>query len=112
MSRYYNKRVLNNSSEYYAPLRKKRNAKIIRQSDTPILYNPGVMDRASVLSTTHIWKYGDRFYTMAQKYYGDVRYWWVIAWYNGAPTEAHMDPGDLIEITVNIEDALKVLGVA
>jgi len=49
---------------------------------------------------------------MANQYYGDVRFWWIIAWYNGAPTEANLKVGDAIEIPLNIEDALRVLGVA
>jgi len=112
MGRYNRKRILNNTSEYYEPLRKSRKVKIIRHYETPILYNPGVGARSSLVTTSHIWTHGDRFYNMAYKYYGDVRYWWVIAWYNGAPTEAHMDPGDVIQIPVNIENALKLLGAS
>ena len=112
MSRYSKDRILNNSSEYYEPLRKKRGVKSIEQYATPILYNPGVLDRAMLMSTTHVWTYGDRFYNLAHQFYGDSRYWWVIAWYNAAPTEAHMDPGDLIEIPINIEEALLMLGAS
>jgi hypothetical protein len=35
----------------------------------------------------------------------------VIAWYNGYPTEADIKKGALIDIPVNLEDALRVLGL-
>ena len=109
MARYSKYTVLNNSSEYYSPIRRgKRN---IRHYETPRFHNPGVMVRSMVASTTHIWSYGDRLYNLANQYYGDPRLWWVIAWYNGTPTEAHLIPGEPIEIPINIEQAIGALGV-
>jgi len=61
------------------------------------------------LTTTHVWKYGDRFYNLAQKYYKDPRYWWVIAWWNSYPTEASVRKGTKLLIPVNITDALRIL---
>ena len=110
MPRYKNSRILTNSSKYYAPLRKSRNMRAIRHYETPILYNPDAIDRFNTTTEAHIWSYGDRFYKLADQYYGDVRFWWVIAWYNGTPTEADINNGDLIEIPLNIQEALRVLG--
>ena len=73
------------------------------------MYNPDVEDRVSVTTDTHIWSYGDRYYKLADKYYGDSKYWWVIAWYNGYPTEATIEIGNVIEIPVNLEDALEIM---
>ena len=109
MARYSKYTVLNNSSEYYSPIR--RGKKNIRHYETPRFINPGVGVRTAVASTTYIWKYGDRLYNLADQYYGDARFWWVIAWYNGTPTEAHLTPGVPIEIPINIEQAIKALGV-
>jgi nucleoid-associated protein YgaU len=109
MPRYNKTRILKNSNEYYKSLIRSRNVKIIRQYATPILYNPTVADRRKVKTTSHIWKYGDRLYKLAHQFYGDERYWWVIAWYNGYPTEAHIDTGRIIYIPLNIEQALKAL---
>tara|TARA_R100001163_G_C5060958_1_gene197849 strand:+ start:1490 stop:1828 length:339 start_codon:yes stop_codon:yes gene_type:complete len=112
MSRYRNKRTLVNSSEYYKFLRKKRNnAKLIRHFATPIIKHPSVSMRASIVTSPHMWRYGDRFYKLANDFYNDPNYWWVIAWYNGLPTEADINFGDVIEIPVKIEDALRVLGI-
>ena len=54
-------------------------------------------------SVQHIWKTGDRYYKLAAKYYGEPTYWWVIALYNKAPTEAHLQLGDVIDIPVPLE---------
>ena len=110
-SRYTKTQKLSNNSEYYSFLRKKRHVRNIVQYATPKLYNPSPSARASLVVDTHIWKYGDRFYNLASQYYGDVRYWWVIAWYNAYPTEAHLKPGMVIQIPVNLQATLEILGV-
>ena len=84
---------------------------MIQHYETPIMHNPSVPERAVIQTTSFLWKYGSRFYNLAQRFYGDPEYWWVIAWYNGAPTEAHLKPGDVIYIPINIEEAFAVLGV-
>lgn len=76
---------------------------------TPKLYNPTARDRATVKTTKHLWKYGDRLYKLAYQYYGDENFWWVIAWYNGYPTEAHIKTGSILWVPLNIEAALRVL---
>ena len=54
----------------------------------------------------HIWMSGDHFYKLAQKHYGDPKLWWIIAWYNTRPTEAHVKVGDLIRIPIPLEKVL------
>jgi nucleoid-associated protein YgaU len=106
MGRYNDTRIVRNNSEYYEPLRKGRNEKQIRQYVTPVLNNPG---RATLKKDVHLWKYGDRLYKLAHQYYGDVNFWWVIAWYNGYPTEAHIAVGSRLSIPLDLSAALKVL---
>jgi hypothetical protein len=72
-TRYDKYRILNNASEYYEPLRKSRGLKNIRHYETPYLENPSVSARMRTPATSHIWKYGDRFYKLADQYYNDVR---------------------------------------
>ena len=108
-SRYSPNTIFDNESDFYAPLRKTRNTNVIRQYPTQALRNPGVLVRSVIATNSHMWKYGHRFYNLANAYYGDRRYWWVIAWYNGVPTEAHLRPGDVIEIPVDIQAAIKIL---
>ena len=111
MPRYTRDRILTNASEYYAPLRKSRGLKAIRHYETPVLRHPSLLDRALLNTTSHIWKTGDRFYKLADKYYGDANYWWVIAWYTGYPTEATIKSGDPIQIPLNLESTLFALGM-
>ena len=35
---------------------------------------------------------------LSQQYYGNSEYWWVIGLFNGKPTDAHMEMGDIIKI--------------
>ena len=110
MPRYTNTKIFNNNEEFYKFLRKKRNSpKNIRRFETQIMHNPTVAERASITTVNHIWKYGDRYYKLASKYYGQPNYWWIIAWYNGLPTEATVQPGDVLAIPTNLEEALSIL---
>ena len=112
MSRYNNYRILNNSNEYYRKLRQERNnIKNIRQYETPILRHPSIAERANMETTQIIWSTGDRLYKLAQQYYNDVTLWWIIAWYNGYPTEASIENGAMIEIPLDLEEISRVLGV-
>jgi len=110
-TRYNKARRLTNNSEYYAPLRKSRDKKAIVHHATRKIKNPTVQERRAVKITTRLWKYGDRLYDLSHKFYGDPRYWWVIAWWNGYGVEADIKNGATLYIPINIEEALKVLGV-
>tara|TARA_Y100001938_G_scaffold69128_1_gene95925 strand:+ start:395 stop:733 length:339 start_codon:yes stop_codon:yes gene_type:complete len=110
-SRYNKSRKIFNNTEYYEPLRKSRDLKEVEQYATFPLANPTVSQRASTVTNTHIWKYGDRLYNLAHQYYGDTRYWWVIAWWNGYCMESQIKTGAVIYIPLNLEEALPALGV-
>ena len=105
-SRYSKYKIINNNSEL---LCEKRGVKNIRQYETPYIYNPTVSDRASLRTTNYLWKYGDRFYQLAEQYYHSPTFWWVIALYNGYMTEGDIKPGDVIAIPLNLEEALLTL---
>jgi nucleoid-associated protein YgaU len=55
-----------------------------------------------------IWGTGDKYWKLAQKFYGDPKYWWVIAWYNQKPTEAHVELGDIIFVPLPLERILTI----
>tara|TARA_R110002020_G_scaffold9035_11_gene36195 strand:- start:7718 stop:8056 length:339 start_codon:yes stop_codon:yes gene_type:complete len=109
MGRYAKYKIFTNKSDYYSFLRKERGVKKIRQYETPIMYHPTVSERAALKTTKHVWKYGDRFYQLANEYYNDVTFWWVIAWFNGYPTEGAVRTGAMITIPLNLEEALQTL---
>ena len=103
--------IIDNDSEHYKELYERRGLKKISHHPTPKFRHPTAAERASVNTTGHIWAYGDRFYKLAQQYYGDVRYWWVIAWWNGQPTEVSIETGDFLDIPIDLVTALEILGV-
>ena len=109
--RYRNTLTRENESDYYSSLRKKRGVNKITHHKTPVLRNPTVADRIRISSIPHIWSYGDRLYKLADQYYGDSRYWWVIAWWNGYALEADITTGTKLKIPLSIEQALNALGV-
>ena len=112
MSRYNKFKKLSNHDSFYDFLRKERNGvKSITHYETPILYNPSIVDRMNLNTTTHIWAVGDRYYRLADQYYGDPKLWWIIAWYNGRPTEADCFPGDLLSIPLDAEAVMALLGI-
>ena len=73
---------------------------------TPIMSKITPRQRSSLTKTSHIWKTGDRFYKLAHQAYGDPALWWIIAWYNGTPTESHVKPGWTIFIPFPVERVL------
>jgi hypothetical protein len=75
------------------------------------MHHPTIRQRIAVTTEPHIWSVGDHFYKLAHKYYDDSRYWWVIAWYNGYPTEGDIKKGAVIDIPIDLADALTVLGL-
>jgi len=111
MSRYNRYSPITNDSDFYEFLKKKRGLKKVQQFETPTMFHPDAWMRAAIVTDPLIWQYGDHFYKIAHQYYGDASFWWVIAWYNGYPTEAHIPFGALIDIPVNLDEALRVLGL-
>jgi hypothetical protein len=103
--------IIQNDIDFYKELRKNRNVKNLSHYATPIFRHPTVDERSRINAAGYVWAYGDRFYKLAHQYYGDVRYWWVIAWWNGYPTEANIQTGDFLDIPLDLNAALDVLGV-
>jgi len=110
-SRYNKARIQTNNSDYYEPIRKSRGSKSIVHQATRPMVNPTVAQRASIRTTYHTWKYGDRLYVLANNYYGDSRYWWVIAWWNGYNMESQIKTGKVLAIPLNLEETLRILDV-
>lgn len=62
----------------------------------------------SLTSDTYIWKSNDKYWKLSAKYYGDPKYWWIIAWYNKKPIESMNNVGDQILIPFPLD---KILGM-
>jgi hypothetical protein len=103
-----NKRIIRiNDDEMYDEIFEERDVKQIRQYMTAEIGYPTTAQKLSLNSVNHIWKLGDRFYKLSYEHYGDSRFWWVIAWYNMKPTEAHVKIGDVLAIPFPLERAMR-----
>ena len=113
VSRFNNRKVLNNSNSSYAlsDILKKRGIRTIEQFLTARLNYPDINEIANLQVATEVWTVGTKYFKLAKKYYGSEEYWWVIAWYNGYPTEFDVRKGDILTIPLNLEKALIALGV-
>ena len=108
--RYQNIRVITNDSELYDQIFEQKNVDFIRQHETVTIDTIPDEWRETLTETFLVWKNGDRMYKLAAKYYGDPRYWWVIAQYNKRPTDSHFSNGDLVVVPSPLQDVLNMMG--
>jgi nucleoid-associated protein YgaU len=85
------------------------NSKIVEQYSTPVNVRLTDAQRRTITEVNHIWKTGDRYYKLAERYYGRPQYWWAIALYNNKPTEGHIKLGDTIRVPLPLEKYLRYL---
>lgn len=109
--RYDNKipRILSN--EKYKEYFEKIGVPFVEIYPTPILAYPTPEQISKLKTQKHIWKDGDRLWSLAHKFYQDPKMWWVIAWMNQKPTEAHFSIGDIVYIPGPLEKVLEYLKV-
>lgn len=109
INRYRSRNIVKNNMNLYSETFRNRNVKYIYQYTTPNFsyINPENFDQLNY--STHIWKEGDRFYKLAEKYYGDAQDWWVIARFNLKPTESHVQLGEELLIPFPLQKVLDYL---
>ena len=105
-NRYRNRRVVKNNRNLYNDFFAERNINHISQYDTPKIPYLDVDVRTKCSSVTHLWRLGDRYYKLADRYYDDPTYWWVIAWYNQRPLETDINIGGVVHIPLPLDDVL------
>jgi hypothetical protein len=109
MNRYGKIPVVSNNNELYKTLLRNRNIKLINQYGT-IAYNyPTAEQLQEIDFDTYIWKSGDRYWKLAQQYYSDPSYWWVIGFINKRPIDSDLEIGESIYIPRNIEDIMSLI---
>jgi len=104
--RYVNRITKINNNEFYSEFFEDRGVNYIEQYDTPILQYPTPRQISNLDLTYHLWKVGDRYYKLAHEFYGDSKWWWVIAWFNKKPTESHLSKGQTVIIPRPLEKVL------
>ena len=101
--------IIRNNEELYKEQFRTRGVKFIDHYSTAKLNHPEMEDMLDISTLNHVWSVGDRYSKLADKYYGDPRVWWVIAWFNQLPTEAHVSIGRTIRIPLPLENIMMVL---
>tara|TARA_R100000008_G_C3457847_1_gene102623 strand:+ start:39 stop:371 length:333 start_codon:yes stop_codon:yes gene_type:complete len=108
--RYDEREIINNGNTNYNKLFEKRKLKFIRHYRAGVLKYPTSAQIADIVTATHIWSVGSKYYKLADHFYNDPELWWVIAWFNKAPTESHLTIGDYVEIPVSLDQILRIYG--
>jgi len=112
MDRYKTSRIKVNDSLLYKKLRARRGIPgALTQYATNRKRRPDVEEVGSLNNVLHIWSTGDRLYKLADEHYGDSTLWWIIAWYNGTPTEGHLKVGDGVYVPKPLDRVYGLLGM-
>lgn len=109
--RYRNRRIAQNLSQEYkdTEIFENRGVKKITQYVTPKFKDFTKEQYDSVTYTKHYWRSGDRFWKLANQYYGDANKWWIIARWNFKPTESHLNEGDEIRIPKDLRKVMELI---
>lgn len=108
-SRYDQREIGVNKTEIYQNIMEDRGIRQIRQYFTPSFSYPSPEQIDTLEITHHIWTTSDRYYKLASDHYNNPEMWWVIAFFNQKPTEAHVKIGDVIKIPKPIDKVLRVI---
>jgi len=104
-SRYSQRSLKKLRNSLYFFYLENRNTPSITHYRTPNQIN--IPSLTGVKVRNHVWRNGDRFMKLADKFYNDPALWWVIAFYNLTPTEAHVYPGKVVQIPFPIENIIR-----
>ncbi len=111
MSRYDDKIPLINDSEKYENVFEERGVKFIKHYSTPELTHAQRSQMGGLEHVYHMWKLGDKLYKLSAEYYNDEKLWWLIAWYNKAPTESHIKAGQILKIPLPLNKIKSILRI-
>tara|TARA_R110000824_G_scaffold3130_1_gene14465 strand:- start:7516 stop:7872 length:357 start_codon:yes stop_codon:yes gene_type:complete len=104
MSRYDGREfMINDDAGYQKVFFDDRDIKQIMQYKTARFSFPTDEEMGGISFYTKAWAATDKLYNLAAQTYGDPQLWWVIAWFNQKPTEAHFRTGDIIYVPLNAE---------
>tara|TARA_Y100000034_G_scaffold121775_1_gene166416 strand:- start:4567 stop:4914 length:348 start_codon:yes stop_codon:yes gene_type:complete len=107
MTRYGGRTIIINNDEIYEKYLKERDLGAISHYTTPEIKYPTANEIASKLNVvSHTWSVGDRYYKIADKYYGDPTLWWLVAWFNQRPLESDVSLGEVISVALPAEEAI------
>ena len=103
MSRNSKRNIKNVKQSEFETLFKNRNTTNANIYLDSFLYYPSQKIRRKLSYEEHYWSSGDRYYKLSYKYYGNREDWWIIARFNGKPTEADLTIGDRLIIPMPLD---------
>lgn len=107
-SRYYKTGIIVNDFDEYKEILERRGITKARQYRNNILKYPTPKDISEMDIVTSVWKLGDSMMKYAHMYYeGRANLWWIIAHFNGKPTDHHFKIGDIIYIPLPLDIVLR-----
>lgn len=110
-SRYKKSNIIKNNDADYKKVFSSRFGTLgMIQLSTTTFRRPTDKELMSVQYTSETWGLGKRLYKLSYQHYGDSKYWWIIALFNGISTEAEIKFGDAIKIPVPLDMVLNLYG--
>jgi hypothetical protein len=110
-SRYNKKPTYINDDPRYKEFIKERGVKKINQYAFDEMEFPTAKQISQLTIVKHVWAVGSKLYKLAHEHYNDPTLWWVIAWFNKKPTEAHYKEGDVVSIPLPLERVYEILDI-
>lgn len=99
--------TLENEDRIYGKFMDKLGTKKLDHSSLVLFGNPVASDfLKKIRVSSHLYAAGDRLSKIAHRYYGDAELWWVLAWFNGKPTDFHCKIGETLLVPHPVEEAI------
>lgn len=96
--------VLLNNHKLYTKMLEDKGVSSIRHYSKMKLSKVTATDMANLNILDHIFVTGDSLSKLSYKYYGDSRFWWIIATFNQKPIDNMIKLGETIHIPTPIEE--------
>lgn len=92
---YKNSTTSVNNDDLYKKIIEERGIKKLIQHRTKIFDK---IDLSTLNYSKYIWKKDDNLFKIANRFYSNRNYWWIIAYVNNKPSDAHFEIGEEILI--------------
>ena len=112
INRDKNRRSIENNNPAYVYsniYRRRRTNNIIHFASANLVY-PTPEQISNLRIKRVLWETGTKYYNLANQFYDDPEYWWVIAFFNFKPLESDNRPGDIILVPTPLSSVLRYMG--
>ena len=103
--------AITRSDERYEYLFENRDPKIIYKIAMREMNALSNEERKAINTREYTWRANDQYWKVAKRFYGDSRLWFIIAYYNKAPTDFHLQKGQNILVPMAPQVVLDKLGL-